>query len=608
LTVLVGLTEIASVTGVAGSATVANWRTRLSGFPAARSGGKFDLVEVVEWMRDHGPRRTDVRNISAIHVWPLFAAAYQDASGRRPAESRATMVALVLLRHAVERMRVRTDGGLDWQGVVQSVLVPNHADAPLWVPFADQLRLLAADLEAADARLRGLLVQQLTVQGTDARHLMDLVDLLDRIELAKGGRALEAVLQLDPERSLSMRSSGRRLSALVVALGRVQPGHTLLDPAAGEGTILSRAWRDVDGEVRLAGQEVDHSVWVTARSRLLVEDVAADLGERSADSLRDDLHAGSRADVVVVDPPLGDGAPALDRWVEYALGHLAPGGRVVMVLPLHEFVPVSTVRRRPQDRMRKMLQRLLADDLVEHAVVVPSRLRSDIPGPSMLLVLRQGSGPLVHVGGSEADGRSLWSGRMLDELAREIRLHGLESPEVSELGLTVASVPAHRVFQALEEFASVKPRSSKQIAEHAPLRSSVLERLDAIAIEPDDIRSSLGAPSYSAPGWEAVSLNSRRQASSRAMLRAERAGRAEAAGRPAASRSPLEELSSRLSELSSEAQQQRRELTELRDRHALLRAAVRELLQQLQRHGAAIEPSAMRELRFDIDRVERELG
>jgi hypothetical protein len=35
---------------------------------------------------------------------------------------------------------------------------------------------------------------------------------------------------------------------------------------------------------------------------------------------------------------------------------------------------------------------------------------------------------------------------------------------------------------------------------------------------------------------------------------------------------------------------------------------VRELLQQLQRHGAAIEPSAMRELRFDIDRVERELG
>lgn len=593
LTVFSGLSDLAKVTGVAGPATVANWRTRLTGFPAPKSSGKFDLVEVLEWMRDHGPRRTDVRDVPVLRVWPHFAAAYQDSAEAPPPAARATMVALVLLRHALQRMRVQTDGGLGWQGLVDTVLEPHHADAPLWVPFADYLRLLASDLEAADARLRGLLVEQLTVTGDDALHLMDLVDLLDRIDERGSEEALDHVLMVDPDRSRSTRASGRRLARLAVAMARLQPGHVLLDPAVGEGSVLSRAWSDVGSNVQLFGQEVDPAVWTTVRSRLLLQGVQADLGSRPADSLRDDQHASVRADAVVIDPPLGENAPALDRWIEYGLSHLASAGRAVVVLPMHEFVSVRTVRRRPQERMRKMLVGLLADDLVEGILVVPARLRPDVVGPSMLVSLRPGGGKVVHVVHSEADAGGLWTAGRLSQLAEAIRTDGLEAAGRGIPGLVVHSTPAHRVFPVLEQAASVKPGSERSaigkldaaqvfdsVNRHRASRPSVLLSLEALMEQPDEARES--SWSYSV------------------------ASEPPASAPPAVS--AVEELSARLRELSQEASQQRRALSQLRDRQAMLRASVRELLMQFELHRSGIDAATFEELRRYITRVEHELG
>lgn len=570
LTVFCGLSDIAHATGVAGPATVANWRSRLSGFPAPRAGGKFDLVEVVEWMRDHGPRGTDVRDIPVRKVWPHFVAAYHDAAQKPSADSRATMVALVLLRHSLLRTTLVPEAPLQWQGIVRAALEQHHADAPMWVPFADQLRLAASDLEAADPRLRGLLVEQLTVHGSDAVHLMDLVDLLDRFEDHKDVGALDAVLDLDPERSRSTRSSGRRLAALAVGLARLEPGHTLLDPAVGEGTVLAHAHRRLGGEVRLLGQEISSAVWATARSRLLVTGVDADLGERPADSLRDDLHPGVRADAVVIDPPLGEGAPALDRWIEYGLGHLAPGGRLVVVLPMHEFVPVRTARRRPSERMRTLLRGLLADDLVESILVVPARLRGDIVGPSMIVALRLGSRKPVEIGGVDLDSAKLWLGNRVGEISDVIRSNGVVAAAQGQPGMFADSVPTHRVFDVLESIAATRSK---------PMPDSAMGRFGMSVDEA--VLDALMEPPRSAPSTPST---------------------------PSTPPSPLEELAGRLSEVSREASQQRNELARLRDQHSLLRAGVRGLIEQIVRQREAIDPAAFRELSYDIDRLQRELG
>ena len=585
LTVLSGLSEIANVTGVAGPATVANWRSRLQGFPTSKASGKFDLVEVVEWMRDNGPRRTDVRDIPASKVWRHFAAAYQSSSTAPPPVSRATVVALVLLRHVATNMDVRTDGGLDWHGLVEAALSPHHADAPLWVPFADYLRVFASDLEVAEPSLRGLLVEQLTVRGDDALHLMDLVDLLDRMEPLETPDILDDVLRLDPERSLSTRSSGRRLAALAVGMSGLRAGQTLLDPAAGEGTVLTRAWNQLGPSVKLVGQENDPAVWSTLRSRLLIAGVRADLGPRAADSLRDDLHPTVRADAVVIDPPLGEGAPALDRWIEYGLSHLAPNGRMVMVLPMHEFVPVRTVRRRPQDRMQNMLRRLLADELVEGILVVPSRLRGDIVGPSLMMSLRPGTTRPIPIICSRPDARSLWSGGRLSQMAESIRTLGLEETGRSVEGLDLLRAPAGRVVEVLEEIASVRSRS---------------ERLDAqseaaLLVETSEEPPIRGYSVASAPEMDLIEL-------------ALRPARGSAVRRSAAASSPFEELTIRLKDLSREAGRQREELAELRDQHTILRAAALELLQQIERRRHDIDPAVYRKLLPAIERVQAELG
>lgn len=580
---------------MAGPATVSNWRSRLQGFPPPKAGGKFDLVEVIEWMRDHGPRSTDVRDISVKGVWPYFVAAYQDSASTPPPASRATMVALILLRHVTVTGQVRTQGGLDWQALVNTVLQPNHADAPLWVPFADTLRLLAGDVEAADPRLRGLLLEPLTVRDDDALHLMDLVDLLDCTETDLDEQLLEVVLRLDPERSLSVRSSGRRLAALAVALARLQPGHTLFDPAAGEGTVLTRAWRTHGPSVRLVGQDSDPAVWSTLRSRLLISGVPADLGERPADSLRDDQHPSVRADAVVIDPPLGDSAPALDRWVEYGLSHLAPEGRVVMVLPMHEFVPVRSVRRRPSERMRKMFDRLLAEQLVEGIMVMPSRLRADILGPSLLVALRPDSGDTVTIASSHPEANSVWEGQAMSAMAEVVGRSGLAAVGDSVPGMLVEVTPVHRVSKTLERIAATKARPDKSEAAGFRAEPHELASIDLIeAALPMAPPSRMMSAIRMAPPPRRAALPSRSFAP-------------ESPPSPVEGPSPVEELSQRLKELSRESVTRSRELTQLRDQHTLLRAAVLELLRRIEHHRSDIDAAVYRELMYDIDRVRDEL-
>lgn len=71
--------------------------------------------------------------------------------------------------------------------------------------------------------------------------------------------------------------------------------------------------------------------------------------------------------------------------------------------------------------------------------------------------------------------------------------------------------------------------------------------------------------------------------------------------------SPVEELSQRLKELSRESVTRSRELTQLRDQHTLLRAAVLELLRRIEHHRSDIDAAVYRELMYDIDRVRDEL-
>jgi len=484
--VLIGLTGIAELTGKGNPAVVANWRTRLQGFPPARIADKhpkFDLVEVLEWYRDQGPRSSEFTPVTMRKVWPLLVRGFQ-ASASVPSP-REAMIALVLL-HSLLHTSIE-GGARRWFHLVAAAIDTGTpmADAPL--DPAALLVAVAHEVERHDPRAEGLLVQQLSFEGADVGYACDLIDALDQLDEVARDEVLEPITLLDVDRTRSLRATGRRLSGLMVAAASVPAGGSVLDPACGEGALLLECASRAGGNVVLFGQELDQGAWRIARSRMLIAGVDAHLGPAVADSLREPLHSHVQVDAVVVDPPLGADAPALDRWIEFGFRHLRPGGRVVVALPLNELVHVKSARRSPDRRMVSSLASLANDGLVEGVLVTPPRLRGDVVGPIGVFVFtrpgdggpQNGQGPVTIVQ-VQTDPNGMEKSGVVDDVAAQFRRGGFHNLHFTA-PLEARRVPAQLLLPALAELVEGVgsrnwPRSSaKELPNHlfsAPMRAS----------------------------------------------------------------------------------------------------------------------------------------
>lgn len=378
--VLLGVSELARLLDLAGPAIITNWRSRFPDFPAERVGGtqpKFDLVEVMEWLRDSGPRGREVPKIAPLEWWRqltrAFTLAVDDTSPRN------LLVAVVLLHHVLCRdIATLPEGPQRWAELTD-------ARSMGWWRTADWV-------ERTQPSVAGLLrpafkgLEQATLD-----RLGDLHEALAGLSNETPQAILEVVLShgRDGRPSQPQQVTQRGLAILMAALADLHRTDVVLDPAAGEGEVLAACAHLVPG-VRLFGQELDRATWVVARSRLVIEQVRASLGTRPHDSLREDALADLRADVVLIDPPVLADAPPLERWLEYGLGHAAPGARVVVNLPLHALVQVASARRRRDERVAGFMHRLVADGVLEGAVLLLHRTRTDVPGPTLLCRLRPG--------------------------------------------------------------------------------------------------------------------------------------------------------------------------------------------------------------------------
>lgn len=393
LQVLAGASDLARAFGLPTPAVVTNWRSRFPDFPAERIGGsqpKFSLVEVYEWLRDSGPRGRELPAISPEEWWKLLVGAFvRQADVPSP---RNTLAALVLLEHLVRHAAPIVDGGeAAWRDLVAvSVEEPLAAtDEP-----AQRLAAIAAMVERRRPDVAGLLVPHLgTIERPlDAETAGYLLDVVDAIEASPTGTARQRMRRVvatgaDNRNKVEARVTTHALARLMVAAAGPSVGLTVLDPAAGEAEVLKECARRSEG-LRLHGQELDPLTWAIGRARLLVADIDADLGQPGMDSIREDQHADLVADIVIVDPPVGDGAPPLDRWVEHGLRHLSPDGRLVIALPAHEIVFVAAARRKPDVRLTKVLAGLAFDGAIEGVAVLPRGFRSDITGPVAVLSIR----------------------------------------------------------------------------------------------------------------------------------------------------------------------------------------------------------------------------
>ena len=146
-------------------------------------------------------------------------------------------------------------------------------------------------------------------------------------------------------------ATSRPLARLMLALAQVEPGSSLLDPAAGMGTILSAA---ADTGADLFGQEINLVTFALARLRLHLKgkDARIELGDSLLAPAAFGKPGMATFDRIVCDPPSGAARERLEMlqrtggsaafefpsprletlFVQHCLRSLKPDGRAVILV------------------------------------------------------------------------------------------------------------------------------------------------------------------------------------------------------------------------------------------------------------------------------------
>jgi SAM-dependent methyltransferase len=297
----VSLAEIARIAGV-GRAAVSNWRRRHDSFPT-RIGGtdvspQFSLAEVEQWLRDNGK----LKDIGGREfLWPRFEAlGSMNESGLAVAEAARRMRS--------SRARIaRPELSEQARGLVAEAAKLGRTEGP------------RETFEFLLQRWLDTHVRQLSTTPPHLASLMARIALSVRRDAGDGGL-------------------------------------TVLDPACGTGHLAAAAAQEYDRPgLELLACELDAALAALASARL--EFVAEDRDIRTrvatADALREDPFAGTKADIALCNPPFNErdwgyeelatdqrwahGLPPRTEpelaWIQHLLSRLKPGGVAVAVLP-----------------------------------------------------------------------------------------------------------------------------------------------------------------------------------------------------------------------------------------------------------------------------------
>ena len=222
-------------------------------------------------------------------------------------------------------------------------------------------------IEKENKRLKDILPKNFARPELDKRRLGDVVDLFTNIQMIEHGSEKD-ILGRTYEYCLSMfaEQEGKRggefftpscvVRTLVEVLkpfkGRVY------DPCCGSGGMFVQSARFVENHsgnisnISVYGQDSNPTTWKMAQMNLAIRGIEPDLGNYAADTFLDDRHPTLRADYIMANPPfnLSDwGADKLKEdvrwqfgmppagnanfaWLQHMIYHLAPGGKIGMVL------------------------------------------------------------------------------------------------------------------------------------------------------------------------------------------------------------------------------------------------------------------------------------
>ena len=222
-------------------------------------------------------------------------------------------------------------------------------------------------IEKNNKRLKDILPKNFARPELDKRRLGDVVDLFTNIKMHEHGdekdilgRTYEYCLSKFAEQEGKLAGEFYTPSCVVRTLVEVlQPFHgRVYDPCCGSGGMFVQSAKFVEShsgninDISVYGQDSNPTTWKMAQMNLAIRGIDADLGQYNADTFYNDCHPTLRADYIMANPPfnLSDwGADKLQddvrwkygippagnanfAWMQHMIYHLAPNGKIGMVL------------------------------------------------------------------------------------------------------------------------------------------------------------------------------------------------------------------------------------------------------------------------------------
>lgn len=257
-------------------------------------------------------------------------------------------------------------------------------------------------IEKENKRLKDILPKNFARPELDKRRLGEVVDLFTNIQMTEHGdskdilgRTYEYCLSKFAEQEGKLAGEFYTPACVVRTLVEVlQPyDGRVYDPCCGSGGMFVQSAKFVENhggninKISVYGQDSNPTTWKMAQMNLAIRGIEADLGKFNADTFFNDCHPQLKADYIMANPPfnLSDwGADKLTEdvrwqygmppagnanfaWLQHMIWHLAPNGKIGMVLANGSLSSQSG----GEGDIRK---NIVDADLVECIVAMPTQL------------------------------------------------------------------------------------------------------------------------------------------------------------------------------------------------------------------------------------------
>jgi len=189
----------------------------------------------------------------------------------------------------------------------------------------------------------------------------------------------------------------------IVAILKPFENCRVYDPCCGSGGMFVQSAQFIEAhagsidKVSVYGQESNADTWKMAKMNMAIRGIDANLGAHQDDTFYNDLHKNQKFDFIMANPPfnlsnwgaehLKDdvrwkyGMPPAGNanyaWIQHMIHHLAPNGKIGLVLANGALSTQSS----GEGDIRK---RIIEDDLVEGIIAMPTQLFYSVTIPVTL--------------------------------------------------------------------------------------------------------------------------------------------------------------------------------------------------------------------------------